>query len=168
MSTQPTTSAQSSEGILTTNQRNTNAAHAFEYVIEELFNQDMDGSVAKSLLLATEDVADIRTVLALSDEDIEDLHYYSTSTEDDAKKKIPSTKNHLGKGNKGLLRRLKHYEMYRRDQGNPILSDWSNVLGQEFDEFRITTGDINVSTRPPSQLFSLNTRNNSGTIHSPV
>ena len=110
----------SSQGVLTRSQSKANAAKAFKYIIEEIFDQDMDGSVAQSLLLANENVADIRKVLALTDADIDGLYYIPSSPKDDSKKPISPDKVPLGKGNKGLLRRLKHHDVYRQQKGDPI------------------------------------------------
>ena len=161
-------STQSSEGVLTRIQRNNNAAIAFRFVIEELINEEMDGPVAKSLLAVNQEVADVRKVLSMTDEDIDDLHYFSPSPEDGTKKPASPTKKYIGKGNKGILRRLKCYEEYRSQRGDPIFSDWSNVSGQEFDNYRVTTNNINVTTNAPPQFFSSNTRNTSASNYSPV
>ena len=44
-------------------QRSKSASIAFQYVIQDFFNQDMNGPIALSLLQATMDTYDIRLVL---------------------------------------------------------------------------------------------------------
>ena len=60
-------------------QRSKSASIAFQYVIQDFFNQDMNGPIALSLLQATMDTYDIRLVLDFTEDDINDLHYYTSS-----------------------------------------------------------------------------------------
>ena len=161
--------------VLTRQQRAEYAATAFQYVIEELFNQELDGPVAQSLFIATENTEDIGVVLDLSEEDINNLHYFkssdeSESVESDTRSSQSSVRVALGAGYKGSIRQLLGFEEFRQQQGNPILPDWSNVTGDEFDYYRSFTNDINVSTPAPPQFLPPNSKPNNPTNngYSPV
>ena len=112
----------------------------FQYIIEEFFNQEMDDSVAQSLLIATGGIKDIQLITNLHEEDIKDLHYFKPSSKDSS---LPLTRFELGNGNKGLIRRFIHFESFKRQQGTPISLYWSKITSSEFDDFRIIPGTTN-------------------------
>ena len=49
---------------------------AFDHVITKLLNQKLDGPIALSLLEYTGNTKGIQLVLDMSDNDIDDLHYF--------------------------------------------------------------------------------------------
>ena len=140
--------------VLTRQQRAEYAATAFQYVIEEIFNQELNSPVAQSLFIATENAEDIRLILTLSEQDINNLHYFkssdeSESVESDTRSSQYSVRVKLVDGYKDRIRRPKMFSSFRQQQGNPILPDCSNVTGDEFNGYRIGTNDIKVSTTTP-------------------
>ena len=52
-------SVKAEDRVLTRKQRAEHAATTFQYVIEELFNQELDGPVTQSLFITTENTEDI-------------------------------------------------------------------------------------------------------------
>ena len=105
----------SEDRVLTRKQWAEYAATGFKFVIEELFNQELDGPVAQSLFIATENTEDIEVVLDLSEEDINNLYYFkssdeSESVESDTRSSQSSVRVALGAGYKGSIRRLKGFE----------------------------------------------------------
>ena len=158
-------SVKAEDRVLTRQQRAEYAANSFQYVIEELFNQELDSPVAQSLFIATENAEDIRLVLTLSEEDINNLHYFkssdeSESVESDNRSSQSSVKVALGDGYKGCIRRLIGFEEFRRQNGDPVLTDWSNVTVSEFRDYRLRTNNINVSTPIPPQFLPPNSKTN--------
>ena len=61
------------DGVLTQSQK---SEKAYNYVIRNLFRQDLDGPISSSLLLYTGNMPDIIQVLVMRKEDIDDLYYY--------------------------------------------------------------------------------------------
>lgn len=103
--------------VLTRKQRAEYAATAFQYVIEELFNQELDGPVAQSLFIATENTEDIRLVLDLSEQAINNLHYFKSSdecesVESDTKSSQSSVRVELGDGYKSSIKILKGFTLF--------------------------------------------------------
>ena len=69
-------SLKSEDKVLTRQQRADYAATAFQFVVRELFDKELDDPLVKSLLIVTGDKEDIRPILDLEKEDIDDLHYF--------------------------------------------------------------------------------------------
>ena len=64
----------SEDKVLTRQQRAEYAATAFNFVIQELFDKQPDDPLVQSLLIITGNKEDIRPILDLEKEDIDDLH----------------------------------------------------------------------------------------------
>ena len=151
-------SVKSEDKVLTRQQRADYAATAFQFVVRELFDKELDDPLVKSLLIVTGDKEDIRPILDLEKEDIDDLHYFKASDNDESSETSLPTPVSINKGDKGRVKRLIRFEEFRRNNGDPVLPDWSNVTGTEFDAYRIGTTNINVSTPIPPQFLPPNPR----------
>ena len=123
----------------------------------------MNGPIALSLLQATMDTYDIRLVLDFTEDDINDLHYYTSSVNSSNVKTpvSPPKRVELVSGFKGIIRRFINFRNFKHQAGEEIFDDWSNVSGAEFDIYRRTTNNINISTPVPSQFLPPNARNGS-------
>ena len=133
--------SETSKGITTRKVRQQNAERAFKFVINELFEQELDEDIALSLYQHTNNKADIRMVIDMTgnSEAINDLHYIQMSTIKDEKGVTPVQRRvELSKGYKGLVKRLLDYNIYRINIEDPINDDWSNVDPDAFKKFRIT------------------------------
>ena len=112
------------DGVLTQSQK---SEKAYNYVIQNLFKQDLDGPISSSLLVYTGDMPDIIQVLEMGEEDIDDLYYYkssiSTSQDEDEETKTltkpkPITVRHeLPKGSKRLVKVFKIFNRWMTDAG---------------------------------------------------
>ena len=122
-------SLKSEDKVLTRQQRAEYAATAFNFVIQELFDKQPDDPLVQSLLIITGNKEDIRPILDLEKEDIDDLHYYKASDNDESSETSLPTTVSINKGDKGRIKRLIRFEEFRRDNGDPVLPDWSNVTG---------------------------------------
>ena len=75
-------SVKSEDKVLTRQQRAEHAATASQFVVRELFDKELDDPLVQALLIITEDKEDIRPILDLEKEDIDDLHYYKALDDD--------------------------------------------------------------------------------------
>ena len=136
-------------GIMTQHQL---AEIAFRRLIEDILDMDMNGPVALSLLEYTNNEQDIRYILSMSDEEIDDLKYTTIVKESDpfdvkdedaklsAKMTTPTvTTYELPRGHKRLIKVVVSFNQYRAQSGNQTMDDWSDVTSQEFNDFRIHT-----------------------------
>ena len=62
------------DSVLTQSQK---SEKAYNYVIRNIFRQDLDGPISSSLLLYTGGMPDITQILDMSEENIDDLYYKS-------------------------------------------------------------------------------------------
>ena len=67
-------SVKSEDKVLTRQQRADYAATAFQFVVRELFDKKLDDPLVQALLIITGNKEDIRPILDLEKEDIDDLH----------------------------------------------------------------------------------------------
>ena len=138
---------------------------AFRRLIEDILDMDMNGPVALSLLEYTNHEQDIRYVLSMSDEEIDDLKYTTIVKESDpfdvkdedaklsAKMTTPTvTTYELPRGHKRLIKVVVSFNQYRAQSGNQTMDDWSDVTSQEFNEFRIHTYNTYVTSPKPSRF----------------
>ena len=131
---------------------------AFDYVITELLNQKLDGPIALSLLEYMGNTKDIQLVLDMSDNDIDDLHYFtqqvdtSSTSSKDEKGDITIVKRDLPKGFKRLVKILVSFHKHLRAEGVDIFFDWSNIDLESFTHYRQYTYDGNVTTPAPARL----------------
>ena len=85
---------------------------AFKNVTHEFFNQKLNGPVPLSLLEYTENLMDIRLIVAMTDDEADDLYYFvpevdtpsPTGKEDDVKPQIKMVRKELPKGYKRLVK----------------------------------------------------------------
>ena len=145
-------------GVRTRQQRIDDSARAFTFVIEELFLSKMDGTIALCLLEANEQILDARSILNMTEEDINDLHYFKEQIiksevkgEDDI---VTTTRVNAVSGHKGMIRLLKDYITYKDQSGDPPNNDWSNIDPEEFNRFRFHS-PVEVSTPAPSSPVEL-------------
>ena len=77
---------------------------AFDHVITKLLDQQLDGPISLSLLEYTGNTKDIQLILDMSDNDIDDLHYFTQQVDTsstplkDEKGDITIVKRDLPKG----------------------------------------------------------------------
>ena len=106
---------------------------AFNHVITVLLNQKLDGPIALSLLEYMGNTKDIQLVLDMSDNDIDDLHYFTQQVDTSStspKDEIGDTtivKRDLPKGFKRLVKIFVSFHKYLRAEGADIYFDWSNI-----------------------------------------
>ena len=132
---------------------------AFKNVMHEFFNQQLNGPVPLSLLEYTENVMDIRIIVAMTDDEADDLYYFvpevdtssPTGKEDDVKPQIKMVRKELSKGYKRLVKVFTSFCRYLQEEGIEIRGDWSNVSHIMFDDYRLSYNG-NVTTPAPSRL----------------
>ena len=103
------------------------AKSALQHVLVNLFQQADDGPIAKAINWQLGDEATIVDVLAMTNDDIDNLTH-----SDDKDKIIP-----LILGHRGLLCSLVCYNLFRKAKGDSIGNKWSQVTQGQFDDFRI-------------------------------
>ena len=138
------------------------AEESFQYVIEQLCNQEMDFPLAQSLSEHFEGNVDITKVLSMYEEDIDGLFYHKSSTmgsSSSSLSKDESSRRYLSQISKRLVRIIVTFARYRYDIGIPVSADWSQVTLDQFKEYRykIYNSDIN---KVPSKPLSLQPDNN--------
>ena len=145
---------------------------AFTRLIVDILEMQMDGPVALSLLGYTNNEEDIRYVLTMDDEEIDDLKYTKLVQEpsqqpdlkdEDTKlpaKSPPSTITYttveLPRGYKRLIKIVISFNQYRTQIGNQIMDDWSDITSLEFNDFRIHTYNTHVTSPTPSRFRPAN------------
>ena len=136
---------------------------AYEYVISELFEEDMDGPISLSLLEYNDGLKYIKKVITMVDEDIDGLYYskkptFTTpkvekNTKDDSESDTHKDKVDLCRGSKRLLKIFTSFHKYLLEQKHEIYLDWSNITPDMFDTYRLEIyNNVNVSTPIPSRL----------------
>ena len=144
------------------------AEAAFVHVIEDLIGQKMDGPIALSLLEYSDNNVDIRYVLNMFDEEIDDLTYTKSEEEEEtslkeedteitiktASPKATTTTHVLTSGYKRFIKVVRSFHQYRAESNNPVLNDWSDVSPEEFNDFRISKYKIYTSAPMPSRFAS--------------
>ena len=136
---------------------------AFQYVMNELLKQELDGPIALSLLDYTGDIMDIELVLNMTDDEIDELCYFkevpntspSNDDEEEDGKAKPATsvvKMELPKGYKRLVKVFTSFHKYLREQEVEIYFDWTNIDLKTFTHYRQYIYNGNVTTPAPSRL----------------
>ena len=131
---------------------------AFYHVITKLLNQKLDGTIALSLLEYMGITKDIQLVLDMSDNDIDDLHYFiqqvdtSSIPPKDEKGDITIVKLDLPKGFKRLVKILVSFHKHLHAEGADIFFDCSNIDLETFTHYCQYTYDGNVTTPDPARL----------------
>ena len=133
--------------------------NAFEHLIFNILEDKMDEPIALSFMeYNSTNKVDIRDMLTMSEDDIDDFTYnVSTklpsetkkekqdesldSEENEVTKPPPKTSTfvtyNLPKGSKQLIKVIRTYNNYRNDHEDPINYDWSNVTPDDFNEFKM-------------------------------
>ena len=101
---------------------------AFKNVMHELLNQELNGPVPQSLLVYTGNVMDIRLILDMTDDEIDDLYYFApevdtslpSNAEDDAKSSIKMIKRDLPKCYKRLVKVFTSFHKHLQEEGVEI------------------------------------------------
>ena len=132
---------------------------AFKNVMHEFFNQQLNGPVPLSLLEYTENLMDIRLIVAMTDDEADDLYYFvpevdtpsPTGKEDDVKPQIKMVRKELSKGYKRLVKVFTSFCRYLQEEGIEIRGDWSNVSHIMFNDYRLSYNG-NVTAPAPSRL----------------
>ena len=153
------------EGVLTQSQK---SEKAYNYVIRNLFLQDLDGHISSSLLLYTGDMPDMIQVLDMSEKDIDDLYYHKSSSstlhdeEEDTKKttKPKTVRYELPRGSKRLIKVLKSFNRWMTDADKVIYYDWLNIIPTDFDNYRIAIYDADTKVPIPSRFSTSSVNNN--------
>ena len=134
---------------------------SFDQVITELLNQKIDGIIALSLLEYMGNTNDIQLVLDMSDNDIDDLHYFiqqvdtSPAPLKDEKGGTTIVKQDVPKGFKQLVKIIISFHKHIRLEGVDIFFDWSNIYLDTFTYYRQYIYDGNVTTPAPARLDKL-------------
>ena len=155
------------DGVLTQSQK---SEKAYNYVIKNLFRQDLDGPISSSLLVYTGNMPDIMQVLEMGDEDIDDLYYFKSSIstpqdEEEETKKLTKPKTitiryELPKGSKRLVKVLKSFNRWMTDAGEAIYFDWSNIDPKDFDDYRLAIYNADTKVPMPSRFSTPSVNNN--------
>ena len=135
---------------------------AFQYVITELLKYELDSPIALSLLEYKGISMDIELVLDMSNDDIDDLHYFtkevdtsSTPTNDkkeEANSKVIIVKRDLPRGLKRLVKVFVCFHKHLRAEGVDIYFDWTNIELKTFHNYRQYVYDGNDKTPAPIRL----------------
>ena len=155
------------DGVLKQSQK---SEKAYNYVIKNLFHQDLDGPISSSLLVYTGNMPDIMQVLEMGDEDIDDLYYFKSSIstlqdEEEETKKLTKPKTitiryELPKGSKRLVKVLKSFNRWMTDAGEAIYFDWSNIDPKDFDDYRLPIYNADTKVPMPSRFSTPSVNNN--------
>ena len=133
---------------------------AFQYVMNELLKQELDGPVSLSLLQYTGNVMDIELILGMTDEEINNLHYFKTEVDtssppsklDDVKPKTVTVRRNLPTGYKRLLKVFTSFHKHLREESIEIYFYWSNIDLKQFTYYRQYNYNGNVTVPAPSRL----------------
>ena len=145
---------------------------AFKRLIKDIIKEIMDGTIALSLLEYTNNKVDIRYVLTMFEEEIDELTYtVVTKAEDQQDKGVDSeaegtTKPSpdtgtsisymLPRGYKRLVKVIIAFSKYRTYNNDPIMDDWSNVSSEEFNDFRMRGYQIYTQAPMPERFNNPN------------
>lgn len=103
---------------------------------------------------------DTELLLNMTDDEIDDLHYYTRSsrnfdtlemknTKKDFESKI-ETKVELPEDHKKLLKVFTSFMRHLSDQGEELLPDWSNIDSDMFMSYRSSYGNVPTFTSEES------------------
>ena len=139
------------------------AERAYKHVIQNLIGQELSGRISLSLLEYTGNVMDIREVVSMTDDEIDQLYYVSTtfvespppkgSKDGESKPNVVREAIDLPRGSKRLLKILTSFVHYMKEEKEePIFYDWSNITFEMFNTYRTSIYNGNVTVPAPSRL----------------
>ena len=139
---------------------------AFQHVMNELLKQDLDGPVSLSLLVYTGNSMDIELILDMTDEEIDNLHYFTQEVDEsspptkdeDVKPRTKLVRRELPTGYKRLVKVFTSFHKHLRDEGVEIYFDWSNIDLEKFTYYRQYDYNGNVTVPAPSRLVKPNAK----------
>jgi hypothetical protein len=112
---------------------------ALTHVLENLFQ--FSGTNPLPLALAAAGYNDIRQVITMTQTEIDALTYPDAAN---ATISVPVPVPALA-----FLRILKAYHVYRHEEGDSIGDDWTSIMVEAFDTFRVDDYNVITSTSPP-------------------
>lgn len=77
---------------------------------------------------------------------------------------VTTTTYELPRGHNRLIKVVVSFNQHRAQSGNQIMDDWSDVISQAFNQFRIHTYN-NYVTSPKSSRFDSHKTHNHPTLH---
>ena len=107
---------------------------AFQHIINELLKYELDSPISLSLLEYTGNSIDIHLVLDMTDDEIDDLHYFTKEVDtsslptkeetEDTKPKVTILRRDLAKGFKRLIKVFVRLHKHLCTEGVDIYFDW--------------------------------------------
>ena len=127
------------------------SSDALQHIITKILKQELDGPIAMSLSQHTKGSTDIEPLLNITDDEIDDLHYYTRSSRNSATSEMnnrnkdyeskATTRVGLKEDHKKLLKLFTSFVRSLRDE-NEKLPDWSNIDSEMFTNYCSSYGDV--------------------------